>query len=213
MRIIKQLATFVSLTFLMPVAIVAVLGLAVSPFQAAAEMPHERIVLAANDIPWMGAGEPDSQLVADEGVQAQEAQADLAIAPRPEESEEPIDLVDLEESETLNLSDEVAAYVESETSPAAGYYTSDQLRDQGVIFDGGYRYTWYSQRVLPGGGLAIEGRHVTDEGYVADFLGRIVVASSDIPYGTEIVIPFGSGTGIVLDTGCASGTIDVYTDF
>ena len=100
-------------------------------------------------------------------------------------------------------------------SPAgsSGAYGADELRTQGVIFDGGYRYTWYSQRVLPGGGLAIDGRHVSDEGYVVDADGRIVVASSDLPKGTEIDVPFGSGKAVVLDTGCAPGTVDVYTDF
>lgn len=93
------------------------------------------------------------------------------------------------------------------------YYSSDQLLSQGVIEDGGYRYTWYSQRVLPGGGLNIEGRHVSQEGYVVDAQERIVLASSDLPYGSEVSIPFGSGRGVVLDTGCDSGTLDVYTNF
>ena len=93
------------------------------------------------------------------------------------------------------------------------HYSSDQLLSQGVIQDGGYRYTWYSQRVLPGGGLNIEGRHVSQEGYVVDAQERIVLASSDLPYGTEVSIPFGSGRGVVLDTGCDSGTLDVYTNF
>lgn len=93
------------------------------------------------------------------------------------------------------------------------HYTSDELRAQGVIADGGYQYTWYSQRVLPGDGLAIEGRHVSDEGYVVDAQERIVVASSDLPYGAEVAVPFGSGTAVVLDTGCASGVLDVYTNF
>lgn len=94
-----------------------------------------------------------------------------------------------------------------------GFYSSDYLRSAGVVNDGGTKYTWYSQNVLPGGGLDIEGRHVED-GYVVDGNGRIVVASSDIPYGTEIDLPFGSGKGIVLDTGYLEpGQIDIYTDF
>ena len=100
-----------------------------------------------------------------------------------------------------------------EPAGLADRYEADQLRTQGVIFDGGYRYTWYSQRVLPGGGLAIDGRHVSAEGYVVDADERIVVASSDLPRGTELDVPFGSGKAVVLDTGCAPGTIDVYTDF
>ena len=93
------------------------------------------------------------------------------------------------------------------------WYSSDELRSAGLLCDGERQYTWYSQQVLPGGGLDIEGRHVTADGYVADSQGRIVVASSDLPKGTEIDVPFGDGKAVVLDTGCAAGIIDVYTDF
>lgn len=99
------------------------------------------------------------------------------------------------------------------TPSADDSYAADELRSQGVIYDGDYRYTWYSQRILPGEGLEIEGRHVSDEGYVVDADERIVVASSDLDRGAELEVPFGSGKAVVLDTGCASGTIDIYTDF
>jgi len=110
----------------------------------------------------------------------------------------------------------VSSYEEpgvGEAQSQGGYYSSEQLRDAGVINDGGVSYTWYSQQVLPGGGLNIEGRHVSDEGYIVDGQDRIVVASSDLPYGTELSVPFGGGTAVVLDTGCAPGIVDVYTDF
>ena len=83
----------------------------------------------------------------------------------------------------------------------------------GVVEDGGVRYTWYSQNVLPGGGLAemtANGRHV-EGGYVVDVDGYIAVASSDYENGTVIETPF--GTAKVYDTGCESGTVDVYTNF
>lgn len=83
----------------------------------------------------------------------------------------------------------------------------------GVVEDGETRYTWYSQNVLPGGGLDelnANGRHV-EGGYVVDGDGYIAVASSDHEKGTVIETPF--GTAKVYDTGCASGTIDVYTNF
>lgn len=83
----------------------------------------------------------------------------------------------------------------------------------GVVENGGVRYTWYSQNVLPGGGLTelnANGRHV-EGGYVVDGDGYIAVASSDHEKGTVIETPF--GTAKVYDTGCASGTIDVYTNF
>lgn len=83
----------------------------------------------------------------------------------------------------------------------------------GVVEEDGVRYTWYSQNVLPGGGLDelnANGRHV-EGGYVVDGDGYIAVASSDYEKGTVIDTPFGEAK--VYDTGCASGTIDVYTNF
>lgn len=83
----------------------------------------------------------------------------------------------------------------------------------GVVEDGGVRYTWYSQNVLPGGGLDelnANGRHV-EGGYVVDGDGYIAVASSDYEKGTVLETPFGAAK--VYDTGCASGTVDVYTSF
>lgn len=84
---------------------------------------------------------------------------------------------------------------------------------QGVIYENDTRYTWYSQRVLPGGGLTelnANGRHVED-GFVKDGDGYIAVASSDYEIGTVVDTPFGEGK--VYDAGCASGTVDIYTDF
>ena len=85
------------------------------------------------------------------------------------------------------------------------------LQFNGVEYSGGVRYTWYSQQVLPGGGLDIPGRHVDSEGYVRDGDDNLVLASSDLEYGTEVETPY--GTGVVRDTGCPSGTLDVYTNW
>lgn len=85
------------------------------------------------------------------------------------------------------------------------------FKTQGVIYWGGMRYTWYSQNVLPGGGLNIPGRHVGEDDLIYDSDQYIVVASSDYGYGTVVDTPF--GTGKVYDSGCASGTIDIYTNF
>ena len=38
----------------------------------------------------------------------------------------------------------------------------------GVKHFNGHRETWYSQKVLPGGGLKIPGRHIADDGTVRD---------------------------------------------
>ena len=108
---------------------------------------------------------------------------------------------------------ETAPQNTSEDAAEGEIYSAGYFRQMGVIEYGGWRYTWYSQRVLPGGGLDIAGRHVDPEGYVCDSQERVVVASVDLEYGTEVAIPFGSGVGIVLDSGCPSGTLDVYVDW
>lgn len=81
----------------------------------------------------------------------------------------------------------------------------------GVVYFNGHRETYYSQRVLPGGGLDIPGRHVASDGTIRDANGYICVASSDYPKGT--IVETSLGTGMVYDSGCASGTIDIYTDW
>lgn len=91
-------------------------------------------------------------------------------------------------------------------------YSPDDLMVQGEIYQDGQRYTWYSQNVLPGGGLDIPGRHVED-GYVVDEDGYVVIASGELDYGDVVYIPFGSGVGKVYDYCETPETIDVYTDF
>ena len=83
-------------------------------------------------------------------------------------------------------------------------------RSKGVVYYNGHRETWYSQKVLPGGGLKIPGRHVDSRGLVCDGDGYICVASSDLAKGT--IVETSLGTGKVYDSGCASGTIDIYCD-
>lgn len=84
-------------------------------------------------------------------------------------------------------------------------------KKKGVNYYNGHRETYYSQKVLPGGGLNIPGRHVASDGTIRDSDGYICVASSDYPKGT--VVQTSLGAGKVYDTGCASGTIDLYTDW
>lgn len=81
----------------------------------------------------------------------------------------------------------------------------------GVVYFNGHRETYYSQKVLPGGGLNIPGRHVAQDGTVRDANGYLCLASSDYPKGT--LIETSLGTGVVYDSGCASGTVDIYTDW
>lgn len=91
-------------------------------------------------------------------------------------------------------------------------YSIDDLEFQGVINALGKKWTFYSERVLPGGGLNIPGRHTAD-GFVRDGEGYIVLAaSSSVGHGTIVDTPFGS-QGKVYDTcaSCHAGWFDVYT--
>ena len=86
-------------------------------------------------------------------------------------------------------------------------------KSRGVVYFNTHRETFYSQRVLPGNGLNIPGRHVADDGTVRDGEGYICVASdyNYLPYGTILLTSLGPAK--VYDCGCAYGTIDIYTDW
>ena len=81
----------------------------------------------------------------------------------------------------------------------------------GVMWYGGHEERYYSENVLPGPGLAIPGRHHGDDGTIRDAEGYICVAAdySFLPYGSIVVTSLGPAK--VYDTGCAWGTIDIYT--
>jgi hypothetical protein len=114
------------------------------------------------------------------------------------------------------LSDEKVEIKVEEPKPKVNNYISNNntgvlTKSKGVNYFNGHRETWYSQRVLPGGGLRIPGRHVDERGLVCDENGYICVASSDYSWGT--IVETSLGTGRVYDSGCASGTIDIYCDW
>lgn len=109
----------------------------------------------------------------------------------------------------------VQEYVEPEPAPAPEpapqqTYVGNSFQSDGVWQDENYRYTWYSSNVLyhyrtPEWTAGSDGIYRDAEGYV-------VVASSDLPQGTVVDgTPFGACK--VYDSGCASGTLDVYTNF
>lgn len=98
------------------------------------------------------------------------------------------------------------------TETNTALYGAGQFKRAGVIHWNGYRWTWYSQRVLPGGGLNIPGRHVDENGYVCDGDNYICLASNDLSKGTVVSTPFGK-QGKIYDCGCASGTLDVYVNW
>lgn len=94
-------------------------------------------------------------------------------------------------------------------SDAGRCYTLREFKSKGVINYGGYRLTYYSETVLPGGGLKIPGRHVDEEGWVVDGDGYICVAAYNLPKGTVITLPF-ARNGKVYDRCGAADIIDCY---
>lgn len=99
-----------------------------------------------------------------------------------------------------------------ENTGEAYSYSGEALNPyNGVVYYGGHKETYYSQNVLPGGGLNIPGRHVAEDGTVRDGDGYICVAAdpSYLEYGA--IVQTSLGTGRVYDSGCDYGTIDIYT--
>lgn len=87
--------------------------------------------------------------------------------------------------------------------------SSGDFKSQGVIYEDGIRYTYYSSNVLyhyrtPEWTAESDNIYRDSDGYV-------VVASNDHAQGDVVSTPFGEGR--VYDSGCASGTIDIYTNF
>ena len=83
----------------------------------------------------------------------------------------------------------------------------------GVVYFNGHKETYYSQNVLPGGGLRIPGRHVAEDGTVRDEEGYICVAAAlnYLPYGATVLTSLGPAR--VYDTGCDYGVVDIYVNW
>ena len=117
--------------------------------------------------------------------------------------------------ETSYYVPQTTAYSYTPSANPAPTYTapssdSGNFQADGVWYDENYRYTWYSSNAAyhyrtPEWTAGSDGVYRDSEGYV-------VVASSDYAQGTVIEdTPFGAVK--VYDTGCASGTLDIYTNY
>lgn len=118
----------------------------------------------------------------------------------------------VEEEETY-YEEEYDEKTEEASYNTEGSYTLSDLQYHGVINWQGNRYTYYSQQVLPGGGLDIPGRHVNAGGFVSDGDGYIVLANDVLDRGTIVSTPFGY-YGKIYDrfgTGKPVNHYDVYT--
>ena len=97
---------------------------------------------------------------------------------------------------------------------ANGYMTSEEFRNYGIVNHNGECFTYYSELVLPGGGLEIPGRYTDWEGYVCDGEGYVVLATPNEyahPRGSTIELPTGR-MGKFYDF-CPEGSIDVYVNW
>lgn len=151
----------------------------------------------------IAAEQAEAERLAAEQAAAEQAAAELAAqqAEQQKIAEENNVQENYASNEEVVQDDGTAAVTSAQTSSSY-----EEFMVAGVINSGGYKYTYYSQSVLPGGGLNIPGRHVSG-GFVRDGNGYIVLAN-DAPKGTIIETPF--GTGMVYDRGTSGSHIDVY---
>ena len=96
---------------------------------------------------------------------------------------------------------------------SAVYSYTGLNRRIGAMYFNGHRETYYSERVLPGNGLRIPGRHAADDGTIRDENGYIVVAADPgfLAKGTILITSLGPAK--VYDSGCAYGTVDIYVNW
>ena len=113
-----------------------------------------------------------------------------------------------EEREAVQQEAERQAQLAAQSVSSNAQVSLAQYLTQGVVYSGGFKFTYYSQSVLPGGGLQIPGRHVNAAGYVSDGDGYIVLAGS-APIGTVYDTPFGF-KGKIYDRGTYGNHLDVY---
>ena len=110
------------------------------------------------------------------------------------------------------VTEETNSYSGGNHSDSEALYSLAEFLVKGVVNWGGYKYTYYSETVLPGGGLQIPGRHVNAYGYIADSDGYIVLAAPSSwgnVSGKTYPTPFGF-TGKVYDVNAGGDSLDVY---
>jgi len=142
---------------------------------------------------------PTTEVVTEAVTEAPATETLVTEAPTPATEEQKI--VEVDDTE---------APVPAESTEA--YWSPESFRFSGVVYMGGYAWTWYTERILPGEGLAIPGRYTDGDGFVCDGDGYIVLASCDLARGTVITTPVGRA-GKVYDYCPTSGVVDIYTNW
>lgn len=129
-----------------------------------------------------------------------------------EEVTEPVEDNSIEEYEYEYEEVEEDSCEETFINYSSGDYSPSDLEFSGRLYWGGWSWTWYSERILPGEGLSIPGRYTDENGFVCDESGYICLASGSLSKGTVVETPFGR-SGKVYDCGCAADTLDVYVNW
>lgn len=117
---------------------------------------------------------------------------------------------------TETRSDDLGSFEGVQLQYSAAYDTGDHkilTKSGGVCDIYGHHETYYDEKVLPGGGLNIPGRHVAEDGTIRDENGYICVACdpSFLPKGSTLMTSLGPAK--VYDCGCAYGTVDIYVNW
>lgn len=118
-----------------------------------------------------------------------------------------------------DIADNAVRTVESETLTELdnSNYTVEDFIYNGIIEMNGWRFTWYSEQVLPGEGLQIPGRW-SDGQFVRDENGFLCVACNDLEHGTHVSTPFGDAivydsVGYDFDGNYVTGVVDIYVSW
>ena len=96
---------------------------------------------------------------------------------------------------------------------SAVYSYNGLNKRRGAMYFNGHRETYYSEKVLPGNGLRIPGRHVADDGTIRDENGYICVAADPAFLAKGTILITSLGPAKVYDCGCAYGTVDIYVNW
>ena len=139
-----------------------------------------------------------------------------APSKKPVETTEEVYLVETETEEVTTVAESNDEYFEGvKLQYSAPYNITDNklTATKGVVYYNGHKECYYTQTLLPGEGLYLPGRHVAEDGTIRDGDGYICVAANlkFIPRYTKVMTTLGPGK--VYDTGCAYGTVDIYTDW
>lgn len=143
----------------------------------------------------------DTLVVASDEAPVKETTEEVATAAPAEEATQPA-------QPAAEETTEVAA-TEAVSQPTSGSGVLNPV--DGVNYYNGVYETYYSQQVLPGGGLNIPGRHVAADGTIRDADGYIVVASDNQAKGSTGESSLGAYK--VYDNGVGHNGIDVYTNW